>query len=198
MNSSSNNLGVHFSSETDDWSTPHFFYRQLDSEFHFQLDPCSDDENHKCRDYYTVTENGLNQPWFNKGHKVVFMNPPYGEPRLPCKPGCQKKQCERLGHTSVYVPGIIDWMAKANEEAALGCTVVCLVPARSDAQWWHRNVVDQGHEVRYVEGRLKFGNAVTSAPFPSAVIVMRPPSQIVRHSFYTSMSNEDEFEKMLA
>jgi hypothetical protein len=29
------------------------------------------------------------------------------------------------------------------------------------------------HEVRFIKGRLKFGGQKNSAPFPSAVVVMR-------------------------
>ena len=63
------------------------------------------------------------------------------------------------------------WMAKASEAAKAGATVVCLVPARTDTAWWHEHVIK--HEVRFIKGRLKFGNAKNNAPFPSAVVVMR-------------------------
>ena len=80
----------------------------------------------------------------------VWMNPPYGR---------------EIG----------DWMRKANIDAEKGATVVCLVPSRTDTKWWHDSVIQ--HEVRFVKGRLKFGDAVNSAPFPSAVVVIRPPKQ---------------------
>jgi hypothetical protein len=46
------------------------------------------------------------------------------------------------------------------------------VPARTDTNWWHEYAIQ--HEVRFVRGRLKFGGAKNSAPFPSAVVVIRP------------------------
>ena len=52
-----------FSSNSDEWATPQNFYDELDKEFHFDLDPCATDENHKCNDYYTVEDNGLEQNW---------------------------------------------------------------------------------------------------------------------------------------
>lgn len=76
----------------------------------------------------------------------VWMNPPYGR---------------EIGL----------WMEKANKAAKSGATVVCLVPARTDTAWWHEHVIK--HEVRFIKGRLKFGGAKNSAPFPSAVVVMR-------------------------
>jgi len=78
---------------------------------------------------------------------VCWMNPPYGA---------------RIGQ----------WMEKALQEAGRGTTVVCLVPSRTDTAWWH-DCAAKG-EVRFLRGRLTFGNAKNSAPFPSAVVVFRP------------------------
>ena len=36
------NTEVMFSSKTDSWATPADFFRELDEEFHFNLDPCAD------------------------------------------------------------------------------------------------------------------------------------------------------------
>lgn len=75
---------------------------------------------------------------------VCWMNPPYSQ--------------------------IDKWMAKASDVANDGATVVCLVPARTDTAWWWDNA-RQG-EVRFIRGRLKFGGGKSSAPFPSAVVVL--------------------------
>jgi hypothetical protein len=52
----------------------------------------------------------------------------------------------------------------------------CLIPARTDASWWHDYVIPPA-EIRFIRGRLRFGNSSNSAPFPSAVVVFRaaPP-----------------------
>ena len=57
------NLDVMFSSKSMEWATPQDFFDKLDSEFHFTLDPCADDNNHKCEKYYTEAQNGLEQSW---------------------------------------------------------------------------------------------------------------------------------------
>jgi len=67
-----------------------------------------------------------------------------------------------------YGRDIGKWMKKAHESEA---TVVCLVPARTDTKWWHDYAMKG--EVTFIKGRLKFGSAVNSAPFPSAVVVFR-------------------------
>ena len=73
-----------------------------------------------------------------------------------------------------YGREIGQWVQKAYESAQAGATVVCLLPARTDTQWWHRYVL-KASEVRFIAGRLKFGVSTNSAPFPSATIVFLPP-----------------------
>ena len=38
------------------------------------------------------------------------------------------------------------------------------------------NKLRPGIEVRFVKGRLKFGEGTNSAPFPSVVVIFRPPT----------------------
>ena len=69
------NTDVMFSSKKMDWATPQAFFDELDSEFHFNLDPCADEYNHKCDLYFTEEDDGLSRSW---GGYTVFCNPPYG------------------------------------------------------------------------------------------------------------------------
>lgn len=57
------NTDVMFSSKTDQWATPQDFFDQLDAEFHFDLDPCADESNHKTERYFTKEMDGLSQNW---------------------------------------------------------------------------------------------------------------------------------------
>ena len=132
-----------FSSKTDLWSTPNDFFDKLNDEFHFTLDPCSTHENAKCYKHFTEEENGLLQDW---GNEVVFCNPPYGRQ-------------------------IKDWVKKAYEESQKDNTkVVMLIPARTDTIYFHEYIYHKA-EIRFIKGRLKFGNAKNSAPFPSMVVI---------------------------
>jgi phage N-6-adenine-methyltransferase len=134
---------VMFSSKTAEWTTPQAFYDRLNQEFNFTLDPCCTDETAKCSTYYTEADDGLAQPW--AGHSV-FMNPPYGR-------------------------SIKDWIRKAYEESRKPNTVVvALIPARTDTRYWHDYCMEAS-EIRFIKGRLKFGESNNSAPFPSAVVV---------------------------
>ena len=146
--------GVMFSSKSNDWATPQDFYNQLDAEFEFTLDPCASQASAKCSSFYTTDDDGLSKDW--EGH-TVFMNPPYGR---------------KIGN----------WIQKAYEEGEKSNTrVVALIPARTDTKYWH-NYCMKATEIRFVKGRLKFGqgNTKNSAPFPSAVVVFSgsPPPKI--------------------
>ena len=46
-----------------EWATPQDFFDELNREFHFTLDPCADQENHKCPLYFTEAQDGLSQSW---------------------------------------------------------------------------------------------------------------------------------------
>jgi phage N-6-adenine-methyltransferase len=65
------------------------------------------------------------------------------------------------------------WMRKAYESAQAGALVVTVVPARTDTEWWHE-WASKG-EARFIRGRVRFGSAKASAPFPSAIVISRPP-----------------------
>ena len=132
-----------FSSKTGEWATPQEFFDRLDAEFHFTLDPCADEKNHKCTKYFTKKQNGLAQSWAGE---IVFCNPPYGR-------------------------DIGLWIRKGLEEAQAGAVVVMLIPARVDTKWFHELIFPYS-EIRFVKGRLKFGESGNSAPFPSMVVVM--------------------------
>ena len=135
-------MNVHFSSETDLWATPQDTFDELNAEFGpFDVDVCAVAGNAKCARFYTPETDGLAQDW---APSRCWMNPPYGRT-------------------------IARWMCKAWEESLRGATVVCLVPARTDTAWWHDYAMKG--QIRFLRGRLKFGNAKHSAPFPSAVVV---------------------------
>lgn len=141
-------MKVHFSSKTNEWATPQNFFDMLDNEFNFTLDPCSTKENAKCKKFYTKEDDGLSKTWIGES---VFMNPPYGRE-------------------------IKNWVEKAytevdNSRERERTIVVCLIPARTDTRYWHEYIFGKAKEIRFVKGRLKFGDGSGSAPFPSAVVV---------------------------
>jgi hypothetical protein len=75
--------------------------------------------------------------------KRVFCNPPYGD--------------------------ISKWLRRAREADL----AVFLIPARTDTKWFHGLILPYAKEIRFIKGRLTFGNAKNVAPFPSMVVVFR-------------------------
>lgn len=81
------------------------------------------------------------------GGNRVFCNPPYGK---------------EIGK----------WVKKAYEESKKNdTTVVMLIPARTDTAYFHDYIYHKAKEIRFVKGRLKFGQSKNAAPFPSMVVV---------------------------
>lgn len=135
------------SSNTDEWATPQALFDELNGTFHFTLDPCATPENAKCAKFYTKEQDGLRQDW---GGEVIWCNPPYGR---------------EIGK----------WVQKCAEHRGVA---VMLIPARTDTRWWH-SYIDKNPDahVYFIKGRLKFGNAKSCAPFPSAIVVYTNWSQ---------------------
>ena len=131
-----------FSCKSDLWTTPKSLFAELNWKYKFTLDPCCTKQSALCDKYYTIEDDGLKQDWSND---VVFMNPPYGR---------------EIGK----------WVEKAYKESLKGAVVVCLIPARTDTRYWHDYIFPYASGIKFLKGRLKFGNGKNSAPFPSAII----------------------------
>ena len=89
-------------------------------------------------------EGGLDRNWGTS----TFVNPPYGR-------------------------AIVKWIEKAWIEYEAGNTIVMLLPSRTDTRWFHNYILPFAKEIRFIKGRLKFGDAKNSAPFPSCIVIFR-------------------------
>ena len=132
----------------DEWGTPKELFKALDEEFHFTLDPCASDSNHKCDRYFTKDDNGLEKSW---GGQNVFCNPPYSKIR--------------------------DWAKKCCEESRRANVIVMLSPARVDTRWFHNYVYGKA-EIRFLMGRLRYEQedgtpSENPAPFPAMIAIYR-------------------------
>ena len=141
---------VYHSRASDEWSTPDALFEGLHREFGFTVDAAATSENAKCSAFWTAEEDGLTQAW--AGH-VVWCNPPYSR--------------------------LAEWLARAARAAQYErTTCVLLIPARTDTKAWHAHVWDEerhrprrGVEIRFIKGRVRFGESNNGAPFPSAVVI---------------------------
>jgi site-specific DNA-methyltransferase (adenine-specific) len=89
------------------------------------------------------TENGLARLFTPWTGKRVFCNPPYDQIR--------------------------SWLNRCKDTTL----VVYLLPARTDTRWFHEICLPFAKEIRFIKGRLRFGEEVNPAPFPSMVVVFR-------------------------
>lgn len=138
------NMAVHFSSEETTWETPADFFATCDNEFGFTLDVCATAINAKVDRFFSPEDDFFKQ---DTAGEICWMNPPYGR---------------EIGK----------FMQQAYNESLRGALYVCLVPARTDTAWF-QDIAMKG-EVRFLRGRLKFGDAKSCAPFPSALVIFRP------------------------
>lgn len=74
--------------------------------------------------------------------KRVFCNPPYG-PEIP-------KFLSRWAECEI---------------------AVFLIPARTDTRWFHEICLPFAREIRFIKGRLRFGDGKYHAPFPSMLVI---------------------------
>lgn len=137
-------LDVHYSSESDDWTTPpEIIERTQKTLGQIDLDPCSPEvPTIPAAHTFTKDADGLRFDWCGK----VYMNPPYGR---------------EIGA----------WVEKlaAEYRAARTKEAVALVPARVDTDWFR---TFRDFAVCFIDGRLKFSGHSNSAPFPSCVIYL--------------------------
>jgi len=139
-----------YSSNSPIWETPQWLFDEYNKTYNFNIDVCALPENAKCKEYFTPEKDGLTCVW--KGN--VWMNPPYGSE-------------------------IKKWVKKASEESNKGnCTVVSLLPARTDTRWFHDYIyMGININIHFIKGRLKFGNSKNSAPFPSMIVIFNSLEQ---------------------
>lgn len=146
-------------SNSDEWETPHDFWTRLDAEFDFVLDAAAQPENAKCARH--ISSGYLESDWAEIAEGgAVWINPPFSD----------------LGHSTK----VID---KCIETARNGSIVVFLGPARTDTRWFQKAFAHAA-ELRFVSGRLRFGNAKNSAPFPTALFIFRPGIEGVKTVTY--------------
>ena len=118
-----------------DRRTPFAIFKELDGEFHFQLDPCtstSKPNNLGTPNYFLYPEqDGLKENWSRYGN--AFVNPPFK-------------------YASV-------WAKKCMEESKKGITVVLFLPSKTETAWWHDYAL-KASEIRFVRRRVTFEDTI--------------------------------------
>lgn len=130
-----------FKSDKIVYSTPIKLFKVLNDEFNFNLDVCANEENAKCKTYFTEQDNGLIQDW--KG--VCWMNPPFN------------KELKK-------------WVIKArNESKKHNSVVCCLVPFRGNTVWFKDVCMDA--EIRFIIGEVNFNDLDRGLWLPMCLMI---------------------------
>lgn len=87
--------------------------------------------------------NGLEEDW----QRVNYMNPPYSQMEA--------------------------WLTKAVSEWKKEKTVVALLPARTNTNWFHDLCIKYASEIRFIRQGIKFQGYKKKSPFPVAICVFR-------------------------
>ena len=163
-----------FSSNCDEWRTPVDLFDRYNDIFGFNLDVCATEQNKLCEHFFTEKFSCLVNPWIKAKAEAAWMNPPYGKDiGIFTRRAIQQTQEHKL-------------------------ITVSLLPARTDTAWF-QELIKAAWVVDFLKGRVKFTrNCDTcfkrptckvyydslaekkkppsdkySAPFPSAVVILR-------------------------
>lgn len=150
MEKKKNKHAVHFSTRKNDlWTTPKPLFDKLNALWNFTVDVACSHETALCLKHYTPEDDGLSQDWSND---TFWLNPPYSD--------------------------LSPWLSKSVEDYNRGATGLILVPARTDTRAFQNFASPFCDAMCFIKGRLKFGNPLkpddklSSAPFPSCIIVL--------------------------
>ena len=151
------------------YETPNFFFKKCAEAYGpFDLDAAANQENKKCENYLSESDNALDwnkswddwdgqfANWTAPPQKKVWLNPPWG----PSDP-------------------IFPWVRKAVKEiqALNSISVICLLLPWGRWAKWHEFIIPQAEMVRVV-GRLPFllaGKSIKSPPACNVVAILRAP-----------------------
>lgn len=107
-----------------------------------------DDEFHFTMDPCPLRSltDGLDIPW--RGN--IFINPPYS-------------------NVGAFLEKGIYEMSSGEADS-----LVYLLASRTDTKWFHKYIYNKSNvEIRFIKGRLKFGESKNSAPFPSMIVIFK-------------------------
>jgi len=116
--------------------------------------------------------------WTTPGDYYTRLNAEYQFTDDPCPMGATDGLERAWGKRCFVNPpysNIKGFLNKARLELESGNSelIVFLVPARTDTKWFHEIALIMNPDIRFIKGRLKFGGAKNSAPFPSMLLIFK-------------------------
>jgi len=129
------------------WRTPPHIFEYWNDRYHFTLDAAADEHNHLHHNYLDEKYDALTNRWPTNdmvdwprfyGRQVAWCNPPYGK-------------------------GIDRWISAFIREWTNGYTILALLPAATDTQWW-QEVMRSASRIYLLDYRISFINPDTGLP----------------------------------
>lgn len=114
-----------------EWRTPKRLFDPLAKVETFAVDAAADQDNHLCDLWYGPGGECEDALAVAEWASPAWCNPPYGA-------------------------GLESWLAKFAEQQAMGKTVIALLPAYTDRQWWKKWIVGGMVDVVFLVGRVPF------------------------------------------
>jgi phage N-6-adenine-methyltransferase len=130
----------------DEWGTPPALFDHYNQKYNFTLDVAASAALAKCERYFSRRQDGLKQEWLG----TCWLNPPYSNRQIAA------------------------WCKRAYQSAQDGAVVVALLPAFTEAQWFHDYASHA--EIELLKGRLQFVGGTGYSPFAHMVAVWRRKS----------------------
>jgi phage N-6-adenine-methyltransferase len=130
--------------ESCEWYTPPYIFDKYNKIYNFDLDVCATALSTKCKNYFDIKQNGLEQNWIG----TCWMNPPYKNANA--------------------------WVRKAHTESIKNKNIiVCLLPVRTSTDYW-QDIILPYAKIEYLRGRIAFGSPngiIGTARHDSAIAV---------------------------
>lgn len=157
------------------YRTPPGLFAALDREFGLKVDAAADRVSSLCNHWYGPQaphgfEDGLRCRW--DPERAHFCNPPYSRKRMA--------ELRKLGarQTEINAFDISKWAEKCATEG-VRVTIVALLPAAIQTQWWQQCVWEHADEIRFIPHRITFlkpsGEACENvAGVNHAVVIWKP------------------------
>ncbi len=159
------------------WATPMHVIDQVEAILGESIvfDLCAEHSTAKARRYFTKEQDALSQDWTKLDDSLGYfwMNPPFGK------------------------KGVINpWPEKAYKSRK---KIAALVPANTDAIWFHDWILRPGVEKIFVKGRISFemdGVAQRGNVAPSIIAIMGyPPSKIFSFEGKSIIGSSQKYRK---
>lgn len=136
-----------------DWQTPPELFNKLNQTVGFKVDAAANASNHLVPAWYGPgSELGEDALAIERWLSPAYCNPPYGR-------------------------GIERWLDHFITQERLGNTVVALLPARVETQWWYEKVVPFS-DIVFLVGRVPFIRPDREKPsqpdHASAIVIYHP------------------------